>query len=48
MTAVLLATDADWIFDEVEAALGGDGLTVYRVHAGVDVLPASTRSSPTW
>ena len=46
VTAVLLATDADWIFDEVEAALGGDGLTVYRVHAGVDVLPAIREVEP--
>ena len=46
VTAVLLATDSDRIFDEVEAALGGDGLTVYRVHAGVDVLPALREVEP--
>ncbi|MGZ4711184.1 MAG: response regulator [Acidimicrobiales bacterium] len=40
MPAILLATDADWIFDEVESALGGGDTTVYRVRAGVDVLPA--------
>jgi DNA-binding response OmpR family regulator len=40
MPAVLLATDADWLYDEVEAAVGGDDLTVYRVRRGVDVLPA--------
>jgi DNA-binding response OmpR family regulator len=40
MPAVLLATDADWLYDEVEAALGNDEITVYRVHRGVDVLPA--------
>ena len=46
VTSVLLATDSDRIFDEVEAALGGDGLTVYRVHAGVDVLPARREVEP--
>src|SRR5579862_8861972 len=40
MPAVLLATDADWLYDEVEAALGGGDITVYRVRHGVDVLPA--------
>ena len=38
MPAVLLATDADWLYDEVEAALGGGDMTVYRVRNGVDVL----------
>jgi DNA-binding response OmpR family regulator len=38
--AVLLATDADWIYDEVDAALGGDEITLYRVRRGVDVVPA--------
>jgi DNA-binding response OmpR family regulator len=43
---VLLATDADWIFDEVEAALSGPDLTVYRVRAGADVLPALDEVEP--
>jgi len=46
MPSVLLATDADWIYDEVEAAIAGDGLTVYRVRAGVDVLPAIDEVEP--
>ena len=46
MPSVLLATDADWIYDEVEAALAGDGLTVFRVRAGVDVLPAIAEVEP--
>lgn len=46
MPNVLLATDADWIYDEVEAALGGTDLTVYRVRAGVDVLPAIDEVDP--
>jgi DNA-binding response OmpR family regulator len=46
VTTVLLATDADWISDEVDAALGGDETTVYRVRAGVDVLPACRQLEP--
>jgi DNA-binding response OmpR family regulator len=46
VTTVLLATDADWIHDEVDAALGGDETTVYRVRAGVDVLPACRHLEP--
>ena len=45
MTSVLLATDADWIYDEVEAALGG-AFTVHRVRAGADVLPAVRQVEP--
>ena len=37
---VLLATDADWILDEVSAALAGDGTTVSRVRQGRDVRAA--------
>ncbi len=40
MTTVLLATDADWIFDEVDAALSDEHTAVCRVRRGVDVLPA--------
>jgi len=36
---VLLATDADWIHDEVAAALDGDH-TVRRVRRGADVVAA--------
>jgi DNA-binding NarL/FixJ family response regulator len=42
---LLLATDADWVYDEVDAALGGP-YTVYRVHAGADVLPAVRQVDP--
>lgn len=42
---LLLATDADWIYDEVDAALGG-AYTVYRVRAGSDVLEAVKRVDP--
>lgn len=45
MPEVLLATDADWIHDEVEAALGGEH-TVVRVRRGVDVGPQVAERSP--
>jgi DNA-binding response OmpR family regulator len=41
MPNVLLATDADWIYDEVEGAIAGDDLTLSRVRAGVDVVAAA-------
>lgn len=37
---VLLATDADWIHQEVDAALGGDDIDVVRVNQGTEVRPA--------
>lgn len=40
MTTVLLATDADWIFDDVDAALTDGDTVVHRVRAGVEVAPA--------
>jgi DNA-binding response OmpR family regulator len=46
MPNILLATDADWIFDEVEAALAGGETTVYRVRAGPDVLGAIGEVEP--
>lgn len=46
MPDVLLATDADWIFDEVDAAIGGLDTTVRRVRRGVDVLPAVEDGEP--
>jgi len=42
---VLLATDADWIHDEVEGALGGEH-TVHRVRRGADVVGEVARLSP--
>ena len=46
MTDVLLATDADWIFDEVDAALATSDTLVYRVRAGIDVLQAIDEVEP--
>ena len=45
MTNVLLATDADWLFDDVAASLGGSH-DVHRVRSGADVLPAMGEVSP--
>jgi DNA-binding response OmpR family regulator len=42
---LLLATDADYVFDEVDAALGGPH-AVHRVRAGADVLPAVRKVDP--
>jgi DNA-binding response OmpR family regulator len=46
MTNVLLATDADWIYDDVAAALARPGTTVSRVHAGVEVGPTVAELTP--
>ena len=46
MPTVLLATDADWILDEVDAALADPTTAVYRVHQGIDVLQAIDQVSP--
>jgi len=43
---ILLATDADWILEEADAALADDSTTVYRVRAGIDVLQAITQLTP--
>lgn len=46
MPRVLLATDADRIHEEVDAAVGGDDIEVIRVNRGVDVLPTVHDASP--
>lgn len=43
---ILLATDADWILEEIDAALADDSTNVYRVRAGIDVLQAITQLAP--
>jgi DNA-binding response OmpR family regulator len=43
---VLLATDAEYLFDEVDAALGGSEFKVFRVRRGNDVLPAVQQLEP--
>jgi DNA-binding response OmpR family regulator len=39
VTDVLVVTDADWVFDEVDASLGDEETTVHRLRAGVEVRP---------
>ncbi len=46
MTAVLLATDSDAIFNEVDAALASAETEVWRVRKGADVLPTVEAKSP--
>ena len=46
MPKILLATDADWILDEVDAALSDAETAVFRVRAGIDVLQAIDQISP--
>lgn len=46
VTDVLLATDADWIFDEVAAALIDPDTTIRRVRAGAHVVPAAAAQPP--
>jgi len=43
---ILLATDADWIHEDVDAALAGDDIDVIRVSNGVDVRPAVQTEEP--
>lgn len=37
---VLLATDADWVHEEVDAAIAGDDIELFRVRLGTEVAPA--------
>ena len=46
MPDVLLATDADWIFEDVDAALTDDDTRVVRVRSGRDVAPAVREVEP--
>ena len=46
MNSLLLATDADWLFDEVDAALADEHTSVYRVRAGRMVLAAVRELNP--
>jgi DNA-binding response OmpR family regulator len=43
---VLIATDADWIFEDVDAALSDEGTRVYRVRRGRDVSAAVRKVQP--
>ena len=46
MPEVLIATDADAVFAEVDAALADEATTVVRVRAGKDVGPAVADRTP--
>ncbi len=46
VTKVLIATDADWIHDEVDAALAEAGTLVSRVRTGAEVLPSVVADPP--
>lgn len=46
MADVLLATDADWVFDKVAGALADDETRVSRVRSGRDLLAATTELQP--
>ncbi|MET0728322.1 MAG: response regulator [Acidimicrobiales bacterium] len=46
MIAVLVATDADAVFDQVDAALADENTDVERVRAGKDVASAVAASTP--
>ena len=46
MPAILVVTDADWLLDDLRAAVGGPDTTLRTVRAGVDVLPAVQASLP--
>jgi DNA-binding response OmpR family regulator len=43
---VLIATDADWIYDEVDAALADEETKVVRVRQGRDVSEAARQIEP--
>ena len=46
MTDVLIATDADAVFAEVEAALADEATTVRRVRSGQEVAGAVAQATP--
>ncbi|HEY8527001.1 MAG TPA: response regulator [Acidimicrobiales bacterium] len=46
MPDVLIATDADWIYDEVDAALADEDTRVVRVRAGREVSAAVAEIGP--
>ena len=45
MSDILLATDADWLVDDIEAAIGGTHL-IHRVWRGADVVGAIAQINP--
>ena len=43
---ILLATDADWLYEELDATLADDSTQVHRVKSGAHVLPAIEVEEP--
>ena len=46
VTGVLLATDSDAVYNEVDAALASEEVAIWRVRAGADVLPVIVAKNP--
>ncbi len=46
VSVILLATDADWLYADIDATLSGGGTEVYRVRAGADVEAAILHLDP--
>ncbi len=46
MTTVLLATDSDSLFADIDGALSNDSTTVIRVRSGADVAPVVAARQP--
>jgi DNA-binding response OmpR family regulator len=46
VSLILLATDADWLYEEIDATLADDDTRVHRVHAGAHVAPAIAVEEP--
>lgn len=46
VTNVLIVTDADWIRDEVDAALNGVGMSIARIASGKDAVPTIRELKP--
>ena len=46
MPDLLIATDAQWVHAEIDAAVGDQGSTLRWVRRGVDVLPAVREQVP--
>lgn len=43
---ILLATDADRVYEELDATIGDASTSVHRVHSGADILPALKVEEP--
>ncbi|MBS1847052.1 MAG: response regulator transcription factor [Actinobacteria bacterium] len=46
MSTILLAADADWLYEDIHATLAGRTTAVHRVHSGADVLPVVDAGPP--